>query len=769
MDSQYNEFQEEQAGADSARWPWRRVSAAIAATLGISAIWLVEPSSSNWAAAPELGPSFVNASSLNVRLCQTDTGGTCKYVGCFASRGPTQCVVNDDEFKCLCKPGFCALNGACVADDICVKETGGACKWLGCAGTRGPTDCVAGVCTCKPGYCANQGRCIKDGTCDDVLEGSSCRFLNCFQTRGPATCTGFPHYRCKCMEGYCGQNGACVMNVTSVVANVVPLDDDNRQFPVPHSEVRKGLAFGGGGTRANIVAMGVLRAFEDLQLTQHLDAIAACSGGSWAAGPWTFARKSKEELLGASTTPEELSYEVIQRDVPLIGRGATYNLVHNIIKKNLNSLTSLQTYAANKLWIEEVAWTYIRPSGDDLVDPTAFMAASDEEVAKIKRNNPEIRGRTFITPAPGRPKVLIITGLVMMPEAFQINGSKVVCLQMSPDYTGVPFYREGSPTIDYTPKFEDILVGKERPEYVVGGGLVESFAFGGTPPADRRGGPTGIELPPPERAFSLAKAVAISSSFFASGTGILKHARVQGLYWGIGGPNADEPITPTTFNFGDGGIIDSIPIHPLLQRGARKIVWVVATDVPIPTDVDFCSSSKVQAEEIQRQGNAEGKPAWAAEDLYDKFGFGECKAGFFRCHNQIFASDQLVDFLCDLQTLKAAGKPIVFRKTMRVLPNSYWQISGDYDIDQIVIYNDRVDDFEAKLPESTRKLLRNGVEFPHFPNYDLGDENGANGGGRLTAPQINLLSAQIEYSVKENAHMLHDLLGGGNHPWWIPR
>merc|ERR1712113_685646 len=44
--------------------------------------------------------------------CKADTGGTCRFFSCHASRGETTCV----NHRCMCKPGFCSENGVCVAD-----------------------------------------------------------------------------------------------------------------------------------------------------------------------------------------------------------------------------------------------------------------------------------------------------------------------------------------------------------------------------------------------------------------------------------------------------------------------------------------------------------------------------------------------------------------------------------------------------------------------------------------------------------------------------
>jgi len=55
------------------------------------------------------------ASSL-LQVCKRDTGGSCRFLACDASRGPTNCV--EDPFMlsktCVCEPGYCADNGKCI-------------------------------------------------------------------------------------------------------------------------------------------------------------------------------------------------------------------------------------------------------------------------------------------------------------------------------------------------------------------------------------------------------------------------------------------------------------------------------------------------------------------------------------------------------------------------------------------------------------------------------------------------------------------------------
>jgi len=132
--------------------------------------------------------------------CAKDTTGTCRVAGCSGHRGPTDCV----DGKCLCKYGYCAVNGECVSS--CEAQTAGSCSLLGCKSDRGPTDCVGGKCMCKPGYCTDHQKYSCSLPCEPDTYGS-CHLLGCGSSRGPTDCI---HGKCLCKPGFCAQHGVCV-------------------------------------------------------------------------------------------------------------------------------------------------------------------------------------------------------------------------------------------------------------------------------------------------------------------------------------------------------------------------------------------------------------------------------------------------------------------------------------------------------------------------------------------------------------------------------
>jgi len=76
------------------------------------------PSSHGFHPSPAPAPMPASHGSHAAATCKAETGGTCKLMGCAASRGGNKAVVCDKKagYKCLCKTGFCAdKKGACVA------------------------------------------------------------------------------------------------------------------------------------------------------------------------------------------------------------------------------------------------------------------------------------------------------------------------------------------------------------------------------------------------------------------------------------------------------------------------------------------------------------------------------------------------------------------------------------------------------------------------------------------------------------------------------
>mmetsp|Transcript_30748 Transcript_30748/g.57607 ORF Transcript_30748/g.57607 Transcript_30748/m.57607 type:complete len:373 (+) Transcript_30748:34-1152(+) len=99
------------------------------------------------------------------------------------------------------------------ATSKCVADTGGSCGWMSCAASRGKTKCSNQKCLCANGYCADEGKCIKFSTfqrtqpCKHIDTGTSCRWSHCDAQIGHTKCdsltAGKGTYKCLCKSHYC--------------------------------------------------------------------------------------------------------------------------------------------------------------------------------------------------------------------------------------------------------------------------------------------------------------------------------------------------------------------------------------------------------------------------------------------------------------------------------------------------------------------------------------------------------------------------------------
>jgi len=145
--------------------------------------------------------------------CLTDTFGSCKVLGCDASRN-AEC---SKDGKCLCKANTCNYDGTCMDHSECSLDTGGSCSFLGCDASRNARcrkvvgSYFSAKCECGDEDGKPSGSCAVNGECVDTCEkdtGLDCPLLQC-DAETNAHCDQPSGYRCKCGPGHCALNGKC--------------------------------------------------------------------------------------------------------------------------------------------------------------------------------------------------------------------------------------------------------------------------------------------------------------------------------------------------------------------------------------------------------------------------------------------------------------------------------------------------------------------------------------------------------------------------------
>lgn len=517
-----------------------------------------------------------------------------------------------------------------------------------------------------------------------------------------------------------------------------------------------GLAISGGGSRSLSFTMGVLKALEALGLMEHFDAISAVSGGAWAAALYMFAYKSgvsDQDLLHYQNPfpPEDLTIHALKQSPPRMGNVVTVG------EGNFMKRQAATQNLADMLWIDFVSQIILEPFGLDDRHSLKFMAGSDEQVADIKRRNPDLKEFDFLVPRQDRAPVFIMNGAIMSPSGFKNGQDSVVSLQMGPDWTGSPFYPNGkTENMDY-----HLQLGQhdlhDLHGMTIGGGFVESFAFGSAAPAHQYGSKTPARMGAPGDPFTLADAVGISSCALAAA--LASYAAVSYV-------NPDLQLWPVTpdgqremkYQLGDGGIIENAGLLPLLQRGVKKAVWLINTDTGLHNDFNWCGDAPKA-----HNFDPNASPSKITNQLSDKFGHGISSVNGYLLHNQVFEKSKFPEVGCELQKLKAKGVPLVLRKNLMVVPNSWWGIKGGYELDITFVYLERVWGFEhaikdqALRDELSKGYWKKGGPFNNYPFFKTIFQNGAEI-IQYNPEQVNVLAALAEYTVLQNKELFEDVL-----------
>jgi len=399
----------------------------------------------------------------------------------------------------------------------------------------------------------------------------------------------------------------------------------------------------------------------------------------------------------------------------------------------------------DEVWYRLVGAMYLKDFGLD--SRTAYMAACAEDVRRILVDNPCLDNSDFYVPRPDRPGVFVMGGIMLAPVGFIADGNSTIALQMSPNYAGFPYYPNDS-KVTYTSATEN---GGDL-ESIAGGGLIETFAFGGAAPApqEQSGGKVQVGFPT-DGPLSLCKAAGISSAAPASTLQKFQNAAKldpKSEVWPVTSTTFPGPQAAQTHNLGDGGSQDNSGLLALLQRGGKKVVWIANCYRGLSTTYDY-DNATVETFDPDAAG--------VVEQLYDKFGYGYNTSSYYYANNQVFSKNQLLPLVRRLVDLKQRGKPAIVRAHFELQANSYWGIEGGPTVEILLVYLEKVADFEKSLPPDTKAELAKGEEglFPNFPLYKTGVG--------LPACDVNLLAAQGEYCVKENMNMFRSFLQGRHH------
>jgi hypothetical protein len=551
-----------------------------------------------------------------------------------------------------------------------------------------------------------------------------------------------------------------------------------------------------------VAALAQLGALHALGLTSTTRTVTAVSGGAWAASVFTCygtstslteqsdcVPRDDEDLLGTSYdwAPQAQSAAHLAVVPPRAARGAVCRGA--LIDQVLAELQAGQPPAA--AWRTALHRVIFAPVGIAADDVWTYDAATAADVASRCGLSPQELGFTSVRQTLDRPYLII--GITLLGPASLVPHRPLrlrsyTLLEASPLCTGV------SRTLNVRYTSAPALPG-QPPRRIARhvGGWVENWAFGTTPllaAATHTAPPRAALLPsssgqlirvavplagdaatntPPAttsrsaRPMSLVTAAAASS--YAPG-GLLSSqlpgrrlARLLGCcvsYFSPAAaaaaathgaaPTASAAAAAATVSdmlLADGGCITNPAIHPLLQRGATRLVCFVNYQTPLAPRSAWDPQQRLPT------------GADISEELPSLFGCVLDTSAWCFQRNAVFPLSDLARVAGALQEAAAAGTGAVVTLRHVTIGNSWFGIPAGHEVSVTWCYLTACPAWAASLPADVAARLGDvadtelGPAFPHFGTLDLS----------LTPTQVNLLHSLCTWTVMQHAHQFRGALG----------
>ncbi|CAE7947911.1 unnamed protein product, partial [Symbiodinium sp. KB8] len=517
---------------------------------------------------------------------------------------------------------------------------------------------------------------------------------------------------------------------------------------------RKGhvaLAMRGGGARSMAGVTGQVRALKNMGLLDEVDQIVAISGTNWAMAPYLFAKGfTSEELLGQVLDPATLTPEFLANNFNGELAASAANPIANPVVN-----ASLQNSPNEDFYVQLIGATYLCRFGLNAALPPGACPSNSNKNQIWAENRLQLKGIKFrnqkldlagaLTIQRTKIKSYIAGATLIAPEGYTPDRDNIVATRMSPDFSGSPFYADCR-TANFTPLNTPLFANlTDLDDVVVGGGLVESFAFTSTEVPLREKGQAGKTLMAYAKwledntdnaaVLTLQDAVGIASSVLSLAPWTVgpPKALATSLLGTVFGRDvsilADDPLAYTarrpywpvgTKKFGDTSLQDyylgdqgSLENHGVLEAirsGATCVISLLNSNQELDASVINCSTKVVNLTRLQEVA-ADSPP------LYDLFGLALDNpdllefAGFDYSNNQVFATEDLFPIICEAtQKRDLLGQPATAYSTDLVtLENKFWGIKAGKKVNILWVFTEKTTNFEALLPEATRESINNGT------------------------------------------------------------
>jgi len=586
---------------------------------------------------------------------------------------------------------------------------------------------------------------------------------------------------------------------------------------------KNAVTMGGGGTRAMAGTTGQVRALLSMGLLDEVDEVISLSGSSWSMSIFAYGKGfTKEELLGSATFGSLDQLTLVNLQVP---NG-------KILSKTVLPISvSVVTFAAlgspaNRVFDFAIAATFFCEFGINGFVPvtqTCFnnnenqiWTTSEERLAWINKTNPHLKLDNALV-ANGNLKSLLLTSTLLAPVGYNPSNDSIVSIRLSGDFSGTPYYADCR-TVDYEPWNSSL---PPLDDVVVGGGIMETFAFLATNPPESsvfpRRGRRGSWRDPSyhqrndrglvkaevvdDGILPLQEAVGLSSAILAmlgvSSPDFLKQFFIDPIqqasgrnltaefaedpylfaprrtYWPVvaGRFQPKGDIKAKEFYIGDGASIDSTGMLEGIRGGAECVVVLINNGWPIESKgtVNFCDAATqaaILANPLLLLATTSG--LGPQQSVYDYFGVAVpnliLKAGLDYANNQVFETSEIISLYCEAQTLREQGEAVVVYRNYTTLENKYWGIKAGKEVGVVFAWNEKTQKWLDELPNETQTAINNG-DFDSlggqpgfFPFLGTFFPSGADY-TQLKPEQANLYASLQEWSLRQSQAKLESCMG----------
>ncbi len=503
-----------------------------------------------------------------------------------------------------------------------------------------------------------------------------------------------------------------------------------------------GIAFSGGGTRSATATLGQLRALDHLGWLGKARYLAANSGGTWTAVPFTYLPASIEpsRFLGPIVGPEAIDDRILHPSDDEEDSLAMATVLHHAKLGNRLKPALLQ---GDEAYADLVGEIFLAPF--DLHDKKRFFTFHDQARKAILAANTDLGPDNFYTvEQPERPFLILVGTLLGKRKKAQQDQRYL--FEITPLYVGV----------------RGRFMGERRGRpFAVGGGFIEPFGYdsrpGADPPTDGRmtvslrGRLRDGDKPWSDRyRFTLSDAIGISSAapeVLLSSRGLPTKAFPELRHWAVDhAASVDRRVVELPH--GDGGDIDNLAVFPLLGRKVENLLVFINT-------------------RARFEPNAGGCDRLTDENFTDDL------VSFFvpleqLPNNVVFEGGQaeLAKICRTFQAQRAQKAPLLHCQRYRVVANSRQGIAP-YEPSICWAYLDRAEQWiEALDPaggERTRALREGARPFDNFPHYKTFLEKGKSVID-LDRERVHALANFTAWSLLETASQIREALDGATLP-----